>query len=80
MTNAAGTRKNRHGGSIKIFPTDGGTGNRVTTGIHHRTWVKRNIEAAFRAQWTKEMKTQLEQDQARLLVIVQELNAAQAKA
>ena len=79
-TNAAGTRKNRHGGSIRVFPTDGGTGHRVTTGIHHRTEVKRNLEASYRAQWTKEMKTQLEQDQARMLVIVQELNAAQAKA
>ena len=78
--NAAGTRKNRHGGSIRVFPTDGGTGHRVTTGIHHRTWVKRELEASYRAQWTKEMKTQLEQDQARMLVIVQELNAAQQKA
>ena len=79
-TNAAGTRKNRHGGSIRVFPTDGGTGHRVTTGIHHRTEVKRKLEASYRAQWTKEMKIQLEQDQARRLEIVQELNVAQQKA
>ena len=78
--NAAGTRKNRHGRSIRVFPTDGGMGHRVTTGIHHRTEVKRNLEASYRAQWTKEMKIQLEQDQARMIAIVQELNAAEVKA
>ena len=30
-TNAAGTRKNRHGGSIGVFPTDGGTGYMIVT-------------------------------------------------
>ena len=79
-TNAAGTRKNRHGGSIRVFPIDGGTGHRVTTGIHHRTEVKRKLEASYRAQWTKEMKIQLEQDQVRRLELVQEWNAAQQKA
>jgi hypothetical protein len=42
--------------------------------------VKRKLEASYRAQWTKEMKIQLEQDQVRRLELVQEWNAAQQKA
>ncbi len=55
-------------------------GHRGTTGIHHRTEVKRSLEGTLQAPWTRGIQTQLEDDQARTITIVQELNAAQVKA